>query len=151
MRTRTFVALVIALLVGLAGMPAWAQDDKPPEPKGVTARPLVSSLGTYRASVNAPIAITGGTIELAPGGQTGRQRFTVPTVIHVLEGVLTTDYAAGPVGVKGIQYHTVGQSHVDPGGAWHNYMNTGTTPARFLMIHLGYPGATPLEKFKAED
>lgn len=150
MRTKIYVALVVAVLVGLAGLQAGAQEAKTPEPKGVMARPLVSSLGVYRATANAPILVTGGTVELAPGGQTGRQRFLVPTVIHVLEGVLVTDYAAGPVGVAGIQYHATGQSHVDPGGAWHNYMNSSDKPARFLMIHLGYPGATAIEVFKPE-
>ncbi len=151
MRMRTSVVLVGTLLLGLLGLPAWAQEDKPPEPKGVSTRPLVSSLGVYRATVNPPILVTGGTVELEAGGQTGRQRFLVPTVIHVLEGILITDYAAGPIGVAGVQYHATGQSHVDPGGAWHNYMNRTDKPVRFLMIHLGYPGANAIEQFKGED
>ncbi len=44
-----------------------------------------------------------------------------------------------------------GQSHVDPGGAWHNYMNSTDKPVKFLMIHLGYPGANTIEQAKAED
>jgi len=81
MRTRTFVALGVALSVGLAGLAVRAQDGKPPEPKGVKVKGLVSSLGGFTATVSLPVFVSGGTVELEPGGQTGRQRFRVPTYI----------------------------------------------------------------------
>lgn len=150
MKTRMFVALVAALVVGLVGLPADAQDAKPAEPKGVKMKGAVTSLGGFRATVNAPLAISGATVELEPGGQTGRQRFQVPTYIYVLEGVLTTHYEGGPVGVAGIQYHTVGQSHMDTGGFWHNYMNTTDKPVKLVILHVGYPGATTVQKAEPE-
>ena len=144
MRTRTLVALGAALLVGLAGPPGDAQDSK--APKGVKVRGLVSSLGGFSATVTTPVLVSGGTVELEAGGQTGRQQFRVPTYIYVIEGILTTDYEAGPVGIQGIQYHAAGQSFMDNGGWWHNHINRTDKPARYLMVHIGYPGAPTVQK-----
>ena len=140
MNIRTVLALVAALLVGLAGLPADAQDAK--TPKGVKTKGLVTSLGGFSATVNTPVAISGSTVELEPGGQTGREEFRVPTYMYILEGVLTTEYEAGPVGTQGIQYHAAGQSFMDPSGIWHNHMNTTNKPVKYLRLHVGYPGAT---------
>ena len=107
MMIRMVVTVGAALLIGLAGLPADAQDSK--DPKGVTVKGLVTSLGGFSATVNAPLLISGATVDLEPGGQTGRQQFRVPTYIYIVEGVLTTDYEAGPIGTKGIQYHAAGQ------------------------------------------
>ena len=142
MKTRISIALVAALLVGLAGLPANAQDAKPAEPKGVKTKGLVTSLGGFSATVSQPVAVSGVTVELAPGGQTGREEFRVPTYMYILEGVLTTQYEAGPVGTQGIQYHGAGQSFMDPSGLWHNHMNTTDKPVKYLRLHIGYPGAT---------
>ena len=147
MRPQTVLAFVVVLVVGLVSLPAGGQDTAP---KGVTSKALVTSLGGFKATVNAPLAISGATVELAPGGQTGRQRFQVPTYVYVIEGVLTTNYEGGPVGVAGIQYHASGQSHMDTGGIWHNYRNTTNKPVKFLMVHIGYPGAEALQQPKPD-
>ncbi len=140
MNAKMFVALAGAFLVGLAGLPANAQDAR--APKGVKIKGLVTSLGGFSATVGQPVAISGVTVELAPGGQTGREQFRVPTFMYILEGVLTTEYEAGPVGFAGIQYHAGGQSLMDPSGIWHNHRNTTDKPVRYLRLHIGYPGAT---------
>ena len=143
----SIAAAASLLVVGLASFPAEAQAQKPPEPKGVKVTGLVSSLGGFTATVSTPIFLTGGTVELEPGGQTGKQQFRVPTYIYVLEGVLVTDYEAGPVGTQGVQYHAAGQSFMDNGGWWHNHMNSSPKPVKYLMIHLGYPGRPdPVQK-----
>jgi quercetin dioxygenase-like cupin family protein len=153
MITKAFAPVLAGcLVVGLVGLPASAQDQKAPEPKGVTVKNLVTSLGGFSATVQAPLLLTGGTVELAAGGQTGRQQFRVPTYIYVLEGVLTTDYEAGPVGIKGAQYHSAGQSFMDNGGWWHNHANRSSKPVRYLMLHLGYPGRPdPVQKAEKDD
>ncbi len=148
MKTRRFVALGAILLVALAGLSADAQDAM--APKGVKVKGLVSSLGGFTAAVNTPVFVSGGTVDLEPGGQTGRQQFRVPTYIYIIEGVLTTDYEAGPVGMQGIQYHGAGQSFMDNGGWWHNHMNASTKPVKYLMVHIGYPGAATVQKAEAE-
>jgi hypothetical protein len=153
MITKVSIAAAASLLVvGLASLPAHAQAQKPPEPKGVKITGLVSSLGGFSERVNTPLLITGATVELEPGGQTGRQQFRVPTYIYILDGVLTTDYDEGPGGTKGLQYHAAGQSFMDQGGWWHNHLNNSPKPAKYLMIHLGYPGRPdPIQKPAKDD
>ena len=139
-RRISIAAAASLLVIGIASSLASAQAQKPPEPKGVKVTGLVTSLGGFSATVNTPLLITGSTVELEPGGQTGKQQFRVPTFIYVLEGVLTTDYEAGPVGIMGAQYHAAGQSFMDNGGWWHNHLNSSNKPVKYLMLHLGYPG-----------
>jgi hypothetical protein len=149
MVTRLSLAVAVAFLVGLVGQPVDAQDSK--DPKGVTVKGLVTSLGGFTATVNAPLLISGATVSLEPGGQTGRQQYRVPTYIYVIEGILTTDYEAGPVGIKGAQYHAAGQSFMDNGGWWHNHTNKTDKPAKYLMLHIGYPGRPdPVQKAEPE-
>jgi hypothetical protein len=128
---------LIVLLAGLSAGSAVAQSDK--APKGVKSKGLVTSLGNFRDTVNMPVVVTGATVELEPGGQTGREQFRVPTYVYVIDGILTTDYEAGPVGIKGAQYHAAGQSFMDHGGWWHNHMNRTDKPVKFLILHIGYP------------
>jgi hypothetical protein len=139
MISRVYVLFtLVVLLIGLGAGPAPAQSDK--APKGVKARGLVTSLGGFRDTINMPVVVTGSTVEIEPGGQTGREQFRVPTYVYVIEGILTTDYEAGPVGIKGAQYHAAGQSFMDQGGWWHNHINRSDKPVKYLILHLGYPG-----------
>ena len=155
MITKTLIAAAASLLViGFAGLPAEAQDQKAAEPKGVKVKGLVTSLGGFSATVSTPLFVTGATVELEPGGQTGRQEFRVPTYIYVIEGVLITEYEAGPIGIKGTQYHAMGQSFMDNGGVgwWHNHANRSDKPVKYLMLHLGYPGRPdPVQKAPKEE
>ena len=148
MITKVSIAAAASLVViGLASLPAEAQAQKPAEPKGVKVIGMVTSLGGFSATVNTPLLVTGATVELEPGGQTGKQQFRVPTYIYIVEGVLVTDYEAGPVGTQGVQYHAAGQSFMDNGGWWHNHMNTSPNPVKYLMLHLVYPGRPdPVQK-----
>jgi quercetin dioxygenase-like cupin family protein len=138
---------------GVAGVPlAQAQDDKAPEPKGVTSRGLVGSTGPI-ASVNVtvPVALSGQVVELAPGGQTGRQRNLAPSFLYVLQGTLVIDTTGGPIGVSGVQYHGEGQGYAAPANLWYNVTNTGQKPAKYLLLFVAPPGGKTLEPFKAED
>lgn len=152
MVSRLSLGLVLVLVVAFAAPVAAQQPSADTQgPKGVKMRGLVTSLGGFSATVNAPILVTGSTIELEPGGHTGRQLFRVPTYVYVIEGILTTDYEAGPVGIKGAQYHAAGQSFMDRGGWWHNHMNSTDKPVKYLILHLGYPGhPNPVQKAEPE-
>jgi hypothetical protein len=75
----------------------------------------------------------------------------VPTYIYVIEGILTTEYEAGPVGIAGAQYHAAGQSYMDNGSWWHNAFNRTQKPVKYLMLHVGYPGRPdPIVRPEAE-
>lgn len=161
MRVKGIVAALIATLVfvvgaqgqyGGGGTPsAQAQDGKPALEKGVKARNLVTSLGDFRGPTNVPIVLTGQIVEIEPGGQTGRQRHMVPSYIYVLEGVLTTNSEGGPIGVAGVQYHTVGQSYMDAVGVWHNHANSGQAPVKYLLLLISTPGGATTQKASADD
>ena len=161
MRLKSMVAIVVGsfVIVGCAqsqygAMPgvsqAGAADMMPAMEKGVHTKNLVTSLGGYKQKDSIPIFLTGMTVEIAPGGHTGRERFLVPSYLYVLQGTLTTDTEAGPTGVKGIQYHSEGQSYSSPTGVWHNFMNNGTTPVKYLLLFVGRPGEPNVERPKAQ-
>ena len=151
MRAIGFAVVVAGLTVlGFAGSAA-AQASAVPQQKGVTTSTLVTSLGGFREVVNIPVVMTGQTVEIAPGGQTGRQRHLVPTFIYVLEGTLVTNSDGGRVGVAGAQYHAAGQSYSDPAGVWHNHSNPGPTPVKYLLLFLSTPGGDITQKAGADD
>lgn len=152
---RLMVAIVVAVLVVMSGArlaPIQAQDGKAPEPKGVTSRGLVGSTGPIASvSVTVPVALSGQVIELAPGGQTGRQKNLTPSFLYVLEGTLVIDTMGGPISVSGVQYHGTGQAYAGPANLWYNVMNTGQKPAKYLLLFVAPPGAKTVEPFKAEE
>jgi quercetin dioxygenase-like cupin family protein len=142
---------VVAIVVGVFVVAGGAQAQAPIEKeKDVTATNLVTSLGGFRGATTVPVVITGQVVEIKPGGQTGRQRHTVPSYIYVLEGDLVTNSFGGPVGVNGVQYHTAGQSYMDAPNVWHNHSNTGQAPVKYLLLFLSTPGAPTITQ-KAGD
>ena len=160
MRARVMVAVGVVglMLVGgacaqygaISAPPAHAQSAPAPGEQGVKSMSLVTSLGGFKVTEHLPIVMTGQTVEIQPGGQTGRERYLVPNFVYVVQGTLTTDTAGGPVGVAGIQYHAEGQSYSSPVGAWHNHMNKGTDPVKYIVLFIGTPGGPTMEKPKAE-
>lgn len=153
MKVKILVPVLVALAVGVGAGTALAQEISKAPAKGVKTRAAVTSLGGFSATVNAPIFLTGATVEIEPGGQTGRQQFKVPTYIYVIEGILVTEYEGGPIGVQGTQYHAAGQSFMDPATfpGWHNLANRSDKPVKYLMLHVGYPGRPdPIAKPEAE-
>lgn len=152
MQRTCFVAVVVAslALIGLV-TPASAQAPAVPQPKGVKSTSLITSLGGFREVVSIPVVMTGQTVEIEPGGQTGRQRHTVPTFVYVLEGTLVTNSEGGRVGVAGVQYHAAGQSYSDPVGVWHNHSNPGPAPVKYLILFLSTPGGEITQKAGAND
>ena len=151
MRTKAAVA-VAAFTLLVVGLPVSSPaQDAAAGPKGVTARGLVSSTGGFAAPAAVPVVMTGQVVEIAPGGQTGRERYLVPAFIYVLEGTLTTDSEGGGTGVGGIQYYATGQAAVlPPPGTWHNFYNSGQTPVKYVLLFVGTPGAATQQKAPTE-
>jgi quercetin dioxygenase-like cupin family protein len=151
MAGQVVVAVVVALVL-IGGAPAaWAQDGKPAQSRGVKTTNMVTSLGAFREAVSIPLVLTGQTVEIEPGGQTGRQRNLVPTYIYVLEGTLTTTSEGGRVGVAGVQYHAAGQSYSNPVGIWYNHANNARAPVKYLLLFIAPPGADTTEQAKATE
>ncbi len=146
----TAVALFVLVPVGPTA-PARAQGAKPPQPKGVKTSNLVSSTGPFRAPAAIPVVLSGQTIELEPGGQTGKMRYLVPAYIYVVDGVLTSNTEGGPVGVSGVQYFGEGQSYSSPVGLWVNFTNSGQKPVKFIQLFVTTPGGPPTEQAKADE
>src|SRR3989442_10930213 len=121
MVTRVSLAFVVALLVGLSSQPVDAQDSK--DPKGVTVKALVTSLGGFSATVNAPIFLTGATVDLEAGGQTRRQQFRVPNYIYIIQGIPTTFFESGPPGIPGAHDHAARPSFLGKRGLGRNPPN----------------------------
>jgi hypothetical protein len=152
MRLRSVAAIVLGLVAAAWPLAsAHAQAAAANEPKGVKETNLVTSLGGFRGTANVPVVFTGRIVEIAPGGQSGRQRFLVPVYLYVLEGILTTDTEGGPTGVAGVQYHAAGQSYMDPVNIWTNHMNNGQTPVKYLLLLVGTPGGNTVQKAAADD
>ncbi len=162
MRLKSVAVVCIAFLAVVGGAPSFAQyyggappaeaqEAGPAQAKGVTTKNLVTSLGGFRGAANVPIVLTGQIVQIAPGGQTGRQRHLVPSYIYVLEGVLTTNSQGGPVGVDGAQYHAAGQSYMDALGVWHNHSNGGQVPVRYLLLLIGTPGGATTQQAAPDD
>jgi quercetin dioxygenase-like cupin family protein len=145
---RNGVAAVIACLTLIGFItPALAQAPAPaPQAKGVKSSTLITSLGGFKETVSIPVVLSGQTVEIEAGGQTGRQRHLVPTFIYVLEGTLVTNSEGGRVGVAGAQYHAAGQSYSDPAGVWHNHSNPGPGPVKYLLLFLSTPGGDLTQK-----
>jgi quercetin dioxygenase-like cupin family protein len=151
MKRTGLAAVVLATLVLGLTASAPAQQSPVPQAKGVKSTSLITSLGAFREAVSIPVILTGQTIEIEPGGQTGRQRHQVPTFIYVLEGTLVTNSEGGRVGVSGVQYHAAGQSYSDPVGVWHNHSNPGSAPVKYLLLFLSTPGGEITQKAGADD
>jgi quercetin dioxygenase-like cupin family protein len=145
---RSGLAAVITCLTLIGfSMPALAQAPAPvPQAKGVKSSTLITSLGGFKETVSIPVVLSGQTVEIEPGGQTGRQRHLVPTFIYVLDGTLVTNSEGGRVGVAGVPYHAAGQSYSDPAGVWHNHSNPGPGPVKYLLLFLSTPGGDITQK-----
>ncbi|MDQ7829455.1 MAG: cupin domain-containing protein [Armatimonadota bacterium] len=74
-------------------------------------------------------------IELAPGGEVGRHRHPVPTFVYVLEGTFTVETDGHPP-----RQYQAGQGYVEAMGTWHNGLNRGTTPVKFLVVYAAEEG-----------
>jgi hypothetical protein len=153
MALKSVVTAAVALLLLADGARiVLAQDEKPEEASGVTARGLVGSTGAMpRIAATIPVVLSGQVVEIVAGGQSGRMRVLAPAYIYVLDGILTINTYGGPIGVSGVQYHGTGQSYAPPTGLWFNAMNTGAGTVKYLILFLGTPGGAVSEQAKADD
>ncbi len=128
-------AFVLALLLGVAllGGVAWAQAT------GVQSATILQASTTPGGQpIQFPLfrnQFTANLVEIAPGGQVGRHLHPVPVLVYIMEGELTVE-------ADGQQPRTykAGQAGVEVMNAWHNGLNRGSVPVKFLVVYAGEEG-----------
>lgn len=82
-----------------------------------------------------PNQISSYLVELAPGGEHARHKHPYPIFAYVLEGTLTIDNEG-----TGEVIYPAGTAHLEAVNTWHRDLNKGSTPVRWVVVHLGQEG-----------
>ena len=129
-RTLLWVGLTWAL-----ALPAWALD--PSETiKAVTVLKTRSTWnGAPLAYPSGQAEITGLTVEIAPGGETGWHRHPVPSFGLILEGELEVRLKTGEVNRL-----KAGDAIAEVVDTAHNGRNVGPGPVRLVVFYAGAVG-----------
>lgn len=127
-----FVILSASLVVALLAAAVWAQGGFQTTTvlqtsTTVTGQPIEFPL--FRNEIRALVA------ELAPGSQVGRHMHPNPTFAYVLEGEVTVEIDGQPP-----RLYKAGQAWVESLMTWHNALNRGSRPARFLVVYAAEEG-----------
>ncbi len=137
------VLSVLALLLGFMASPVWAAE-------GVKITTLVQGSETlngmkiaYPKTENAEM--TALMAEVAPGAEIGLHMHPVPLVVYVLEGTLDVEMQGGAK-------HQIeaGKAFLEVVNTWHNGINRGKTPVKFLVVFAGEKGKQNLIRAEAK-
>jgi quercetin dioxygenase-like cupin family protein len=79
--------------------------------------------------------VTALVLDIGPGGETGRHMHPYPTFVYVLAGAIDVQMDGGSV-----HSYKAGDSFLEALNTWHNGKNTGTTPAKVLVVFAGVHG-----------
>lgn len=127
------VVLGFLLSTALLGGVAWAQA------VGVRSTLILQASTTPSGQpLEFPVfrnQFTTSLVEIAPGGQVGRHMHPVPVMVYILEGELTVE-------TDGQQPRTykAGQAALEVVNTWHNGLNRGSAPLKFLAVFAGEEG-----------
>lgn len=133
------IILFTALALSSLGVPAIAEAQQ-----GFKLTPILKGATTIKEQqIKYPDTdrpeITSAIGEVAPGGESGRHRHPVPTIVHVLEGTSTIEFADGS------RFEApAGTAFLEAVGTWHNVRNLGTTPLKYLVVFVGLEGTPNL-------
>ena len=124
---------ILAVAVGLMATPAVAQVK-------FSATPILQGGATVGgASIAHPktdrAELTAVRLDIGPGGETGRHMHPYPTLVYVLEGAIDVAMAGGMV-----RSYKAGDSFLMVVNTWTNAKNTGTMPAKVLVVFVGVHG-----------
>ena len=130
MRQTGILAVAVA---GLMATPAAAQVK-------FSATPVLQSGVTVGgASIAYPktdsAELTAMRLDIGPGGETGRHRHPYPTLVYVLEGAIAVEMDGGMV-----HSYKAGDSFLMVVNTWTNAKNSGTMPAKMLVVFVGVHG-----------
>lgn len=83
--------------------------------------------------------------EVAPGAEIGLHMHPVPLVVYVLEGTLDVE-------IQGGEKHQIeaGKAFLEVVNTWHNGINRGKTPVKFLVVFAGEEGKQNLIRAEAK-
>lgn len=133
MSKRMAVSLTLLLGVALLSGVAWAQ---------ATGLKSTLLLQTSTTPAGQPIQfplfrnqLTASLVEIASGGQTGRHMHPVPVLVYIMEGELTVE-ADG----QQLRTYKAGQAGVEVTNTWHNGLNRGSVPVKFLVVYASEEG-----------
>ena len=79
--------------------------------------------------------VSSSIIVVEPGQETGWAKNPTPMYVYVLEGALTVEYDGGLV-----KEYRAGRALLEAVGTWRNATNSGTDPARILVVNMGAKG-----------
>jgi quercetin dioxygenase-like cupin family protein len=132
-RNRAATPLFAAMV--LLASHAAAQD------RGYPSVPLLSTgtnaVGeTLHYPTTGAAKVTAAIVTIAPGDKTIVHKHGVPMFAYVLGGELTVDY-----GAHGKRTYRQGQALMEAMDVAHFGVNSGTEPARILVVYMGADGA----------
>jgi len=78
-------------------------------------------------------------VEVAPGEEVGLHLHPVPLVVYVMEGELDVEVAEG-----GKHKIPAGKAFLEVVNTWHNGINRGKVPVKFLVVFAGEIGKSNL-------
>jgi quercetin dioxygenase-like cupin family protein len=135
-RIRPLLLLSATALAFVGGAGAVAQDAEPP----VSSEPLLQTTTTIIGQplsypTGAQAEVTASVVTLQPGAETGWHVHPGPLYGRMLEGELTVDY-----GERGTRVYLAGDNLMEAVDWPHNGINTGTGPARVLVVFMGAEG-----------
>ena len=133
--------ILAVAVAGLIATPAVAQVK-------FSATPILQSGATVGGvSIAYPktgsAELTAVRLDIGPGGETGRHMHPYPTLVYVLEGEIEVDMDGGMV-----HSYKAGDSFLMVVNTWTNAKNTGTMPARVLVVYIGVHGKPNLVRPK---
>ncbi len=120
--------------------------------RAVTRDSVAPLLSTSQTIIGQPIVYPAGSqakitsviVTMLPGEKTGWHRHDVPMYGYILQGEVTVDY-----GAKGIHVYRQGDAVVEAIDWPHNGHNSGTVPARILVVFMGADGVPNTEMLPA--
>lgn len=135
------VSLCVAICIVSLAVPAAAQVN-------FKATPILQSGAAHGAQIAYPktdsAEVTALILDIGPGGETGRHMHPNPTFVYVLEGAIDVE-ADG----HERQSYKAGDSFLEMLNTWHNGKNTGTAPAKVLVVFVGVRGKPNLVRPQA--
>lgn len=133
MSKRAALWLFLFLCTASVGGVAWAQAT------GLKVSTVLQASATPSGEpIQFPLfrnQLTARLVEIAPGGQVGRHMHPVPVMVYIMEGELTVEADGQPA-----RTYKPGEAAVEVVNTWHNGLNRGRVPVRFLVVYMGEEG-----------